>query len=84
MFWGSLGTIYANFQFVVFERCVSFIWLIVQGMMVIELNKNSSIPVVRELNESCSSSTAWHLLRRLKTVSYQKRAQSLDIMDTTP
>ncbi|XP_066345674.1 LOW QUALITY PROTEIN: recQ-mediated genome instability protein 1-like [Miscanthus floridulus] len=55
-----------------------------EGMMAIELNKNSSIPVVRELNESCSSSTAWHLLRRLKTVSYQKRAQSLDIMDTTP
>ncbi|XP_066345393.1 recQ-mediated genome instability protein 1-like [Miscanthus floridulus] len=55
-----------------------------EGMMVIELNKNSSIPVVRELNESCSSSTAWHLLRRLKTVSYQKRVQSPDIMDTTP
>ena len=83
MFWGSLGTIYANFQFVVFEMCVSFIWLIVQGMMVIELNKNSSIPVVRELNEGCSSCTAWLLLRRLKTVSSQKRAQPLDIMDTT-
>jgi len=75
---------YANFQFVVFERCLSFLWLIVQGMMIIELNKNSSIPVVRELNEGCSSSTAWLLLRRLKTVSSQKRVQTLDIMDTTP
>ncbi|EES10640.2 hypothetical protein BDA96_06G059900 [Sorghum bicolor] len=55
-----------------------------EGMMIIELNKNSSIPVVRELNEGCSSSTAWLLLRRLKTVSSQKRVQTLDIMDTTP
>lgn len=54
-----------------------------EGMMVIELNKNSSIPIVRELNESCSSSTAWLLLRRLKTVS-QKSVPTLDIMDTTP
>jgi RecQ-mediated genome instability protein 1 len=63
--------------------CLSFIWLIAQGMMLIELNKNS--PVVRELNEGCSSSTAWLLLGRLKTISSQKKTiQTQDIMDTTP
>lgn len=55
-----------------------------EGMMLIELNKKYSIPLVRELNEGCSSSTAWLLLRRLKTFSSQKRVQSLDLMDTSP
>ncbi|KAJ1270690.1 hypothetical protein BS78_06G071000 [Paspalum vaginatum] len=55
-----------------------------EGMMLIELNKNYSIPVVRELNEGCSSSNAWHLLRRLKTFSSERSVQSLDIMDTSP
>ncbi|XP_062185246.1 recQ-mediated genome instability protein 1 [Phragmites australis] len=55
-----------------------------EGMMLIEFNKNSSIPIVRELNEGCPSSDAWLLLRRLKTFSYQTRVQNLDIMDTTP
>ncbi|KAL6874396.1 hypothetical protein ACP4OV_013416 [Aristida adscensionis] len=54
-----------------------------EGTMLIEYNKNSSIPIVRELNESCSSSDAWLLLRRLKTFSCQRRMQSLDAMDTT-
>ncbi|WVZ85366.1 hypothetical protein U9M48_032303 [Paspalum notatum var. saurae] len=55
-----------------------------EGMMLIELNKKYSVPVVRELNEGCSSSNAWLLLRRLKTFSSQKHVQSLDIMDTSP
>ncbi|ONM18002.1 RecQ-mediated genome instability protein 1 [Zea mays] len=56
-----------------------------EGMMLIELNKNSPVPVVRELNEGCSSSTAWLLLGRLKTISSQKKTiQTQDIMDTTP
>jgi RecQ-mediated genome instability protein 1 len=64
--------------------CLSFIWLIAQGMMLIELNKNSPVPVVRELNEGCSSSTAWLLLGRLKTISSQKKTiQTQDIMDTS-
>jgi hypothetical protein len=34
-------------------------------MMFIEFNKNSSLPIIRDLNEGCSSSDAWLLLGRL-------------------
>jgi RecQ-mediated genome instability protein 1 len=33
--------------------------------MFIEFNKNSSLPIIRDLNEGCSSSDAWLLLGRL-------------------
>jgi RecQ-mediated genome instability protein 1 len=52
--------------------------------MLIEINKDSSVPIIRELNEGCSSSDAWLLLRRLKLVSSRGRIRSLDAMDTTP
>ncbi|CAL5032432.1 unnamed protein product [Urochloa decumbens] len=55
-----------------------------EGMMLIEFNKGSSIPIVRELNEGCPSSDAWLLLGRLKTFSSQRSMRSLDAMDTTP
>ncbi|KAG2565796.1 hypothetical protein PVAP13_7NG136634 [Panicum virgatum] len=55
-----------------------------EGMMLIECNKDFSIPIVREFNEGCSSSNTWLLLRRLKTFSSQRNMQSLDAMDTTP
>ncbi|PAN37836.1 hypothetical protein PAHAL_7G126700 [Panicum hallii] len=55
-----------------------------EGMMLVEYNKDSSIPIVREFNEGCSSSNAWLLLRRLKTFSSQIHMRSLDAMDTTP
>uniref|UniRef100_A0A0A9CVJ9 RecQ-mediated genome instability protein 1 C-terminal OB-fold domain-containing protein n=1 Tax=Arundo donax TaxID=35708 RepID=A0A0A9CVJ9_ARUDO len=55
-----------------------------EGTMLVEFNKNSSIPIVRELSEGCSSSDAWLLLRRLKTFSSERHMQNLDIMDTTP
>ncbi|KAL6650706.1 hypothetical protein ACP70R_009631 [Stipagrostis hirtigluma subsp. patula] len=55
-----------------------------EGTMLIEFNKNSTIPIVREFNEGCSSSDAWLLLRRLKTITSQRHIQSTDIMDTTP
>ncbi|XP_072151309.1 recQ-mediated genome instability protein 1 isoform X2 [Setaria viridis] len=55
-----------------------------EGMMLIEFNKDSSIPIIRELDEGCSSSNAWLLLQRLKMFSSQRRIRSLDAMDTTP
>ncbi|TVU15685.1 hypothetical protein EJB05_39218, partial [Eragrostis curvula] len=55
-----------------------------EGMMLIEFNKTSSVPVIRELNEGCMSSDAWLLLGRVKRFSSQRRMQSLDVMDTTP
>uniref|UniRef100_J3LXB4 RecQ-mediated genome instability protein 1 n=2 Tax=Oryza brachyantha TaxID=4533 RepID=J3LXB4_ORYBR len=55
-----------------------------EGIMLIELNRNSSVPIVREMNKGCSSSDAWLLLRRVKTFSGQGYMRSLDFMDTTP
>ncbi|CAN6241985.1 unnamed protein product [Urochloa humidicola] len=55
-----------------------------EGMMLIEFNKDSSIPIIREFNEGFPSSSAWLLLRRLKTISSQRRMGSGDAMDTTP
>ncbi|KAL5215588.1 hypothetical protein ABZP36_006989 [Zizania latifolia] len=55
-----------------------------EGTMLIEFNRNSSVPVVREMNEGCSSSDVWLLLQRVKTFSTQGHMRSLDFMDTTP
>nr|CAB3486868.1 unnamed protein product [Digitaria exilis] len=54
-----------------------------EGMMLIQCNKDSSIPIIREFNEGCSSSDAWLLLRRLKTFSSRRCMPNLDAMDTT-
>ncbi|OVA17457.1 protein of unknown function DUF1767 [Macleaya cordata] len=37
-----------------------------EGTMLVELNKSSSLPVAIEMNQGCSTSDAWLLLRRLK------------------
>ncbi|KAG8081745.1 hypothetical protein GUJ93_ZPchr0014g47394 [Zizania palustris] len=42
-----------------------------EGTMLIEFNRNSSVPVVREMNKGCSSSDVWLLLRRVKTFCTQ-------------
>ncbi|EEC77185.1 hypothetical protein OsI_15678 [Oryza sativa Indica Group] len=55
-----------------------------EGTILIELNRDSSVPIVREMNKGCSSSDAWQLLRRVKTFSGQGYMRSLDFMDTTP
>ena len=52
--------------------------------MLIEFNRKSSAPIVREVNEGCSTSDAWLLLQRMKTFSAQRHIRSLDFMDTTP
>lgn len=54
-----------------------------EGTMLIEFNKTSSIPIVREMNEGCSSSDPWLLLQRVKTFSDQRHIRSLDFMDIT-
>nr|DAD30500.1 TPA_asm: hypothetical protein HUJ06_009351 [Nelumbo nucifera] len=38
-----------------------------EGTMLVEINKTSPLPVVLEMNQGCSESDAWLLLRRLKT-----------------
>lgn len=55
-----------------------------EGTMLIEFNRKSSAPIVREVNEGCSTSDAWLLLQRMKTFSAQRHIRSLDFMDTTP
>ncbi|KAF8667244.1 hypothetical protein HU200_052910 [Digitaria exilis] len=55
-----------------------------EGMMLIECNKDSSIPIIRDLDDGCSSSNAWLLLRRLKTFSSRRCMWNHDCMDTTP
>ncbi|CAM0904880.1 unnamed protein product [Alopecurus aequalis] len=55
-----------------------------EGTMLIEFNRKSSAPIVREINEGCSTSDAWLLLQRVKTFSAQRHIRSLDFMDTTP
>ncbi|KAK1682813.1 hypothetical protein QYE76_043661 [Lolium multiflorum] len=55
-----------------------------EGTMLIEFNRKSSAPIVREMNEGCSTSDAWLLLQRMKTYSAQRHIRSLDYMDTTP
>ncbi|KAM0864152.1 hypothetical protein ACQ4PT_044106 [Festuca glaucescens] len=55
-----------------------------EGTMLIEFNRKSSAPIVREINEGCLTSDAWLLLQRMKTYSAQRHIRSLDFMDTTP
>uniref|UniRef100_A0ACD5UPU7 Uncharacterized protein n=1 Tax=Avena sativa TaxID=4498 RepID=A0ACD5UPU7_AVESA len=55
-----------------------------EGTMVIEFNRKSSAPIVREMNEGCSTADVWLLLQRMKTFSAQRHIRSLDFMDTTP
>lgn len=55
-----------------------------EGTMVIEFNRKSPAPIVREMNEGCSTADAWLLLQRMKTFSAQRHIRSLNFMDTTP
>ncbi|XP_042500080.1 recQ-mediated genome instability protein 1 isoform X2 [Macadamia integrifolia] len=38
-----------------------------EGTMLVEINSNSPLPVALEMNQGCSTSDAWFLLRRLKS-----------------
>lgn len=55
-----------------------------EGTMLIEYNRQSSGPIVREMNEGCSTADAWLLLQRVKTFSAQRHIRNLDFMDTSP
>ncbi|CAO2818168.1 unnamed protein product [Amaranthus hypochondriacus] len=57
-----------------------------EGMMLLEMNKNSMIPVALEMNQGCEASDAWLLLRRLKptaTSSFFQSGQS-DVIHLSP
>ncbi|XP_077229573.1 recQ-mediated instability protein (DUF1767) isoform X2 [Tasmannia lanceolata] len=46
-----------------------------EGLMLMEINKNSSLPIALEMNQGCSASDAWLLLRRLKVFPTSQTAQ---------
>ncbi|XP_057516758.1 recQ-mediated genome instability protein 1 isoform X2 [Amaranthus tricolor] len=57
-----------------------------EGMMLLEMNKTSTIPVALEMNQGCETSDAWLLLRRLKptsTSSFFQSGQS-DVIQLSP
>lgn len=57
-----------------------------QGIILVEINANSTFPVALEMNQACSTSDAWMLLRRLKKfTSPQKSPHShLKPIDLSP
>ncbi|GLU18573.1 hypothetical protein SLE2022_348650 [Rubroshorea leprosula] len=56
-----------------------------EGTMLVEMNKSSTLPIALEMNQGCSASDAWLLLRRLKSsVSSLTPKQPLDFVDISP
>ncbi|GLT69231.1 hypothetical protein SLA2020_413990 [Shorea laevis] len=57
-----------------------------EGTMLIEMNKNSSLPIAIEMNQGCPESDAWLLLRRLKSIirSQTPHHSPLDPIDVSP
>lgn len=52
--------------------------------MLVEINGSSPLPTVLEMNQSCSTSDAWLLLRRLKMFAApqdprNKKSEPIDI-----
>lgn len=54
--------------------------------MLVEVNGNSPLPVVLEMNQSCSTSDAWLLLQRLKnfTAPQNQQQDHLKPIDFSP
>ncbi|XP_020106868.1 recQ-mediated genome instability protein 1 [Ananas comosus] len=55
-----------------------------EGTMLVEINGSSPLPTVLEMNQSCSTSDAWLLLRRLKMFAAlqdprNKKSEPIDI-----
>ncbi|KAJ8772498.1 hypothetical protein K2173_027675 [Erythroxylum novogranatense] len=40
-----------------------------EGVMLIEMNETSSVPIALEMNQGCTASDAWLLIRRLKSLA---------------
>ncbi|XP_073099394.1 recQ-mediated genome instability protein 1 [Elaeis guineensis] len=57
-----------------------------EGTMLVEINGNSPLPVVLEMNQNCSTSDAWLLLQRLKkfTVPQNQQHNNLKSIDLSP
>ncbi|KAF5206551.1 Recq-mediated genome instability protein [Thalictrum thalictroides] len=59
-----------------------------EGIMLVEINNNSHIPVVLEMNQGCSSSDAWSLLQRLKIFTspetQHQHSESINPIDISP
>ncbi|MQL93781.1 hypothetical protein Taro_026429 [Colocasia esculenta] len=57
-----------------------------EGTMLVEINKEQTVPVAVEMNQSFSTSDAWLLLKRLQTFTASPTAQQqcLNIIDVSP
>ncbi|PIA33840.1 hypothetical protein AQUCO_04000129v1 [Aquilegia coerulea] len=60
-----------------------------EGIMLLEINNNSHIPVALEMNQGCSSSDAWALLQRLKVFTSpetprHQHSESINPIDISP
>lgn len=53
-----------------------FIFMLLQGIMVVEMNRSSQYPVVIEMNQGCSLADARLLFERIK--SYSTTSSSLN------
>ena len=59
---------------------------LVQGMMLVEINKTSSLPIAMEMTQGCPASNARLLLRRLKPSAFSETPEHLplDPIDISP
>ncbi|XP_030531431.2 recQ-mediated genome instability protein 1 [Rhodamnia argentea] len=56
-----------------------------EGIMLVEINGNSPLPIAIEMDEGCNTSDAWQLLRRLKSfTSRQEQRSSSKFIDVSP
>ncbi|OWM65508.1 recQ-mediated genome instability protein 1 [Punica granatum] len=55
-----------------------------EGIMLIELNETSPVPIARQMTEGCNSSNAWLLLERLSSQSEAPRSSSLRPIELSP
>ncbi|KAF3438740.1 hypothetical protein FNV43_RR21504 [Rhamnella rubrinervis] len=50
-----------------------------EGIVLVEMNENSPVPVALEMNQGCSESDAWLLLRRLKAPTLVQTPRTMTI-----
>lgn len=55
-----------------------------EGMMLVEINKTSSLPIAKEMTQGCSASDARLLLRRLKPPPRTPEHRSSDPIEISP
>ncbi|CAJ1937527.1 unnamed protein product [Sphenostylis stenocarpa] len=55
-----------------------------EGIILVELNKKSSLPLALEMSQGCPQSDAWLLLRRLKSLHHLQVQNTTDPIELSP